>query len=114
MQFTLSLPSDAAQRIKEIVDPFGGTVGSYAARWAVRISMLPVSEQQEIDALLNARIARYASSSFQRKDGNTGATPAVMPQRRSAKAGTLRGSRSPLPEFETHPAHSDTPNEQDA
>jgi len=112
MQFTLSLPTDAADRIKLLVEPFGGTVGSYCAEWGKTISMLPASDQQALRAQLNAAIARTFSSSASSlgSSARNKGTPALAPQTPTRSGAPRPSKNSPRPEAQTLPAHSEAPS----
>jgi hypothetical protein len=57
-QFSMWLPVDAAARIITQVEPYGGSVGSFAAQIATQLSRLPESEQMEVRAEIARRIRR--------------------------------------------------------
>jgi hypothetical protein len=111
MQFTLSLPKDAASRIAKLTELTGGSVGGYAGAWAELISMLPTWEQEELRALVKAKIMQLSSRPSS-AGGGIGAVPAipiVLPRR----AGRLRREEELRNRgAEMRPVHPNTPNEK--
>lgn len=89
-KFTLTLSDDAARRIAELVEPWGGTVPGYAAQFATVLSRLPMAEQDAIRAHITNRIKQLEAAGLLAAP----LIPAVPPQP-SAEVTTLIAQVSP-------------------
>jgi hypothetical protein len=106
MQLTLTIDDKAGDRIKKLVEPFDGTVQGYARRWAEKLCWLPMTDQEEIRALVEMKLRRLSVG--------TGASERTAEAPEGSKATPRRAARTPQPDssqrhvFGTPPAPSDT------
>jgi hypothetical protein len=115
MQFTLSLSPMVANRIRELVEPYGGSIPGFAAKLATDVSALPVRDQEKVRALIAQKLKQLpAASPASTPSLDIGSIPAI-PHRRLPRADPLHYEEEPQhPAAQKRRAHSSKPNGTDA
>lgn len=63
MHTSLSLPSEVAEKVEQIVKPYGGSIPGFARELMMRFVSMSADDREEINALIDHKLKRRAATS---------------------------------------------------